>query len=154
MPQSNSHDSDIKLRGQDDAIPESPRESSTASDTEIYSGHQQQYDGSGYPENLESKALSGQYRRAHNDVLEVVRTYGGVQAEGQPTKSQPASQRKSILDKTAVEAVVQENEIGLLVGSAGISLLYLCNMCTIGLKYRLQVSGCSPELVAVRSYYF
>ena len=154
MPQSNWPDSDDELQGQDEAIPENFGETSTTFNTEIPSSYQQQYDSSGYPENLESIALSGQYRRAHNDVLEMVRTYVGVHAEGQSIKSQLDSQRKSMLDKSAVEAVVRENEIGLLVGSADISLLYLCNMCTIGLKHRLQASRSSIGLVAVRSYDF
>ena len=154
MPQSDLHDSDDELQGQNAAIPENSGETSTAPNTETSSGYQQQYDSSGYPENLESKALSRQYRRAHNDVLEMVGISVGVQAEGQPIKSQLDSQRKPILDKSAVDAVVRENEVGLLVGSADISLLYLCNMCTIGLKHRLQASKPSPKLVAVRSYYF
>ena len=84
----------------------------------------------------------------------MVGTYGGVQAEGQSIKSQLDSQKKPILDKSVVEAVVRENEVGLLVGSADLSFLYLCNMCTIGLKHRLQASGPSPRLVAIHSYYF
>ena len=146
MPQSDSHDSEDGLQRQSAAIPENCRETSTAPKTETSSGYQQQYDSSGYPENLESKALSRQYRRAHNDVLEMVGISGGVQAEGQLIKSQLDSQRKPKLDKSAVDAVVRENEVGLLVGSADISLLYLCNMCTIGLKHRLQASGSYPGL--------
>ena len=154
MPQSDWHDSDDELQGQDPAIPENSGETSTAPDTKTSSGYQQQYDSSGYPENLESRALSSQYRRAHNDVAEMVGTYGSVKAEGQSIKSQLDTQRKPILDKSVVEAVVRENEVGLLVGSADISFLYLCNRCATGLKHRLQASGPSPRLVAVHSYYF
>lgn len=146
MPQSDSHSSDDELQGLHATIPENSGETSTAPNTETSSGYQQHYDSSGYPENLESNALSRQYRRAHNDVLEMVGISVGVQAEGQPIKSQLDSQRKPILDKSAVDAVVRENEVGLLVGSADISLLYLCSMCTIGLKHRLQASGPSPGL--------
>ncbi len=154
MPQSESHESDDELQERNAAIPENSGETSTTPNTETSSAYQQQYDSSGYPENLESKALSRQYRRAHNDVLEMVGICAGVQTEGQPIKSQLDSQRKPTLDKAAVDAVVRENEVGLLVGSADISLLYLSNMCTIGLKHRLQASGPPPGLVAVRSYHF
>lgn len=154
MLQSGSHDSDDELQGQDAEIPENSGKTSTAPNTDPSTGYQQQYDSRGYPENLESKALSSQYRRAHNDIAEMVGNYAGVQAEGQSIKSQLDIQRKFTLDKSALEAVVRENEVGLLVGSADISLLYLCNMCTIGLKHRLQASGPSPGLVAIRSYYF
>ena len=77
-----------------------------------------------------------------------------VQAEDQTTKSQLDSQRKPTLEKSTVDAVVQENEVGLLVLSADTSLLYLSNTCTSGLRHRLQASGPSPGLVAVHSYYF
>ena len=135
-------------------IPENSGEASTGPNAETLSGYQQQYDSSGYPENLESKALSRQYRRAHNDVLEMVGICVGVQAEGQPIKSRLDSQRKPTLEKSAVDSVVRENEVGLLVLSADTSLLYLSNMCISGLKHRLQASGPSPGIVAVRSYYF
>ena len=98
--------------------------------------------------------MSRQYRRAHNDVLEMVGICVGVQAEGQPIKSRLDSQRKATLEKSAIDAVVQENEVGLLVLSADTSLLYLSNMCTSGLRHRLQASGLSSRLVAGRSYYF
>ena len=78
----------------------------------------------------------------------------GVQAEGQPIKSRLDSQRKATLEKSAVDAVVRENEVGLLVMSADTSLMYLSNVCTSGLRHRLQASGPSPGFVASRSYYF
>ena len=155
MPQSDSHENDDELQEKNAAISENSPETSTAPNTETSSsGYQQQYDSSGYPENLESKALSRQYRRAHNDVLQMVGICAGVQAEGQPIKSQLDSQRKPTLDRSAVDAVVRENEVGLLVGSADMTLLYLSNMYTIGLRHRLQASGPPPELVAVSSYWF
>ena len=133
---------------------ESVGEASTAPNADIFSSYQQQYDSSGYPENPESQELTRQYRRAHNDILKTVGLYARDQTEGQSINSRLDSQRKPALEKSAVNAVVRENEVGLLVLSTDKSLLYLSNMCTGGLRHRLQVSGPSQEFVAVRSHYF
>lgn len=154
MLQSDSYESDDELQGHNLVGPESAGEASTAPDAETFSSYQQQYDSSGYPENPESQELARQYRRAHNDILKTVGICARVQAEGQSIKSRLDSQRKPALEKSAVDAVVRENEVGLLVLSADTSLLYVSNMCTSGLRHRLQASEPSPGLVAVRSHYF
>ena len=101
--------------------------------------YQQQYDSSGYPENLESRALSRQSRRAQNDVLATVGVCVGVNAEGQPIQSQLDGLKKPVLDKSKIDAVVRENEIGLLVSSADNTLVSLASLYAVGFRHRLQV---------------
>ena len=104
------------------------------------SNYHQRYDGSGYPENPESRALSRQSRRAQNDVLATVGVCVGVNADGQPIESQLDSKRKPALDQNRLDAIVRENEIGLLVSSADTTLVSLASLYAVGLRHRLQVS--------------
>lgn len=43
------------------------------------------------------------------------------------------------LDKSKVNGIITENEVGMLVGFTEGALDYLVAMCTLGLRYRLQV---------------
>ena len=122
--------------------------------TTTSSGYQQLYDISGHPENLESRASKRRYERAHNDVLETVGVCTGVNNPNQSFKSQMESQRKPILDRYVVDAVVRENEIGLLVSPVDTSLLYLSSMCTNGLRHRLQASCATSRVATTCSHHF
>lgn len=102
--------------------------------------YQQQYDSSGYPENFESRALSRQSRRAQNDVLATVGVCVGVNADGQPIQSQLDDLRNHVLDKSQIDAVVRENDIGLLVSSAD-NTLVLASLYAVGFRRRLQVGN-------------
>ncbi|KAF6227240.1 hypothetical protein HO133_008682 [Letharia lupina] len=98
--------------------------------------YQQQYDRKGYPENLASRALSRQSRRAINDVLTTVGVCVGVDADGQ---IRPVHDGSIVaLDKSKVTGVIRENEIGMLVGFTEAAVDNLAGMCTTGLRYRLQ----------------
>ena len=48
---------------------------------------------------------------------------------------------KATLDKSKVTGIIRENEIGMLIGFAEVALDVLSGLCTVGLRYRLQVSG-------------
>lgn len=132
---------------EDEEIPEvNPANPEPAADTVAPRGstlrpldYQQQYDSSGYPENLESRALSRQSIRAQNDVLATVGVCVGVNAEGQPIQSQLDGLKKPVLDKSKIDAVVKENEIGLLVSSADNTLVSLASLYAVGFRHRLQV---------------
>lgn len=101
--------------------------------------YRQQYDRKGYPENAASRALSRQSRRAINDVLTTVGVCVGVDADGQIRPVHDGS--IAALDKSKVTGVIRENEFGMLVGFMEAALDDLAGMCTVGLRYKLQVCG-------------
>ncbi|KAL2040070.1 hypothetical protein N7G274_006973 [Stereocaulon virgatum] len=129
----------------DEELPDAnPADPGSAADTASPCGsmlgplaYQQQYDSSGYPENVESRALSRQSRRAQNDVLVTVGVCVGVNADGQPIQSQLEDLRNHVLDKSQIDAVVRENDIGLLVSSAD-NTLVLASLYAVGFRRRLQ----------------
>lgn len=115
-------------------------EPATNTTRQVDSGpYRQQYDRKGYPENPASRFLSRQSRRAINDVLTTVGVCVGVDADGQIRPVHDGS--IAALDKSKVAGVIRENEIGMLVGFVEAALDDLAGMCTIGLRYRLQVCG-------------
>ena len=63
----------------------------------------------------------------------------GVDADGQMRPVQDGS--KATLDKSKVAGIIRENEIGMLIGFTEVALDFLSGLCTVGLRYRLQVSG-------------
>ena len=99
--------------------------------------YRQQYDRKGYPENATSRALSRQSRRAINDILTTVGVCVGVDADGHTRPVHDGS--LAALEKSKVTRVIRENEIGMLVGFMEAALDDLTGMCTVGLRYRLQV---------------
>lgn len=100
--------------------------------------YQQKYDSRGYPENPASRATSRQSRRAMNDVLATVGVCVGINTDGH--KISMNDRGRPTFDRAKLDAIVRENELGLLVDSADMALLSLASMSTAGLRHRLQVS--------------
>lgn len=98
----------------------------------------QQYDSRGYPQNLASRSLVRQARRAQNDVLADVGILQSVDENGLEIRSQLKSRRYA-MDDAKVKAVRRENEIGLLIAAADLGLFCLANTCLLGLRHRIQV---------------
>jgi len=96
------------------------------------SEYEQQYDSRGYAENLASKELSRQSRRAQNDVLATV---GVCVNEKSLAKSNQATSEKS-----EIQQIMAENVDGLLLTTADSILLCSAIAWATGLKQRLQVS--------------
>ena len=65
----------------------------------------------------------------------------GVDADGQMRPVQDGG--KASLDKSKIAGIIRENEIGMLIGFTEVALDFLSGLCTVtvGLRYRLQVSG-------------
>lgn len=109
-----------------------------ASDALNSTGYVQQYDSRGYPQNLASRRLVRQARRAQNDVLADVGILQSVDENGHEIRSQLKIRRHAI-DKAKVTDVRRENEIGLLIAAADLGLFCLANACLLGLRHRMQV---------------
>lgn len=103
-------------------------------------GYVQQYDRRGHPENLASRALLRQSRRAQNDVLATVGVCVGVDENGKTTRQQVNQKETDINDRLKVESVMRENEVGLLQVAADIGLFFVGTFWVLGLRQRLQVS--------------
>ncbi|MCJ1261404.1 hypothetical protein MMC22_001268 [Lobaria immixta] len=108
-----------------------------ASDVLNSTGYVQQYDSRGYPQNLASRRLVRQARRAQNDVLADVGILQSVDENGHEIRSQLKIRRHAI-DKAKVTDVRRENEIGLLIAAADLGLFCLANACLLGLRHRMQ----------------
>lgn len=98
----------------------------------------QQYDSRGHPQNLASKALVRQVRRAQNHVLADFGFLRSVDENGHEIRSQ-LKIRRYAMDNAKVKAVRRENEIGLLIAAADLGLFCLTNTCLLGLRHRMQV---------------
>lgn len=73
-----------------------------------------------------------------NDVLATVGVCVGINTDGQ--KISMNDRGRPTFDRARLDAIVRENELGLLVDSADMALLSLANMSTAGFRHRLQVS--------------
>ncbi len=104
-------------------------------------GYAQQYDRRGHPENLPSRRLLRQSRRAQNDVLATVGVCVGVDENGKVIRPQVNQRETDMNDRSKVESVMRENEVGLLLAAADAGLLYIGYFCVRGLRHRLQVSN-------------
>lgn len=98
----------------------------------------QQYDSRGHPQNLASRLLVRQARRAQNDVLADVGILQSVDENGHEIRSQ-LKKRRYAMDNAKVKAVRRENEIGLLIAAADFGLFCLTTSCLLGLRNRMQV---------------
>ena len=100
--------------------------------------YQQQYDRRGYPENLASRALSRQSRRAQNDVMATVGACVRVNANG-VVESHDSEHQKYPPDPTKVAAVVTENGAGFIISCMDQTISSLASIWTRTLKNRLMV---------------
>lgn len=80
----------------------------------------------------QSQEMQRRLIKAQNDVLATV----GVCLRD--TKGQETS-----------EAIMQENEVGLLVGAVDLTITYLASWPLVGIRNRLQVNIHSPEITRV-----
>jgi len=100
--------------------------------------YQQQYNRRGHPENLASRELSRQSRRAMNDVLATVGICTGRNSfDYNPTVSERS---KSSIDSAKLDDIGAENGIGLILDSVEQTLLSTVSVTIVGLRHRLQVS--------------
>ncbi len=99
----------------------------------------QQYDRRGHPENLESRTLLRQSRRAQNDVLATVGVCVGVDENGKAVQPQVNRRNSDSNDTSKVQSVMRENELGLLLVGADTGLFFLGTFWVLGLRQRLQV---------------
>ena len=105
----------------------------------------QQYDSRGYPQNLVSRLLSRQSRRAQNEVLASVGICIGKDRGDKPMKSMSLDQRSSA-KKSNIEGVRRENGVGLLITAVDLGLFCLASACFLGLRHRMQVSESSWKI--------
>lgn len=63
----------------------------------------------------------------------------GVNADELPVEAQLNTRKGLQHDQNSIDAVVRENEIGLLVSSADTTLVSLASLYAVGLRHRLQV---------------
>lgn len=103
-------------------------------------GYIQQYDRRGHPENLASRALLRQSRRAQNDVLATVGVCVGLDENGTAVRPEVHQKESDINNRIKVESVMRENEVGLLLVAADIGLFFVGTFWVLGLRQRLQVS--------------
>lgn len=104
-------------------------------------GYIQQYDHKGYPENLASRLLSRQSRRAQNDVLATVGVC--VVDERANLCAVPPKQHtrnNQSIEKSRIRLIRRENEIGMSIAAADLGLFCLSSIFLLGLRHRMQVS--------------
>lgn len=105
-------------------------------------GYVQQYDRRGYPQNLASRLLSRQSRRAQNDVLASVGVCVDERATGLSAPPQFVKKHHSA-EKSKIKLIKRENEIGLSIAAADFGLFCLAGVFLLGLRHRMQVSYCN-----------
>lgn len=110
----------------------------------------QRYDRRGYPENLASRLLSRQFRRAQNDILASVGVCVDERATGSSVPTQFARKHPSG-EKSKIKLIRRENETGLSIAAADLGLFCLTNVFILGLRHRMQVSYIVQVLVKCHS---
>ncbi|KAI9755421.1 MAG: hypothetical protein M4579_004278, partial [Chaenotheca gracillima] len=106
---------------------------------EASSRPRQIYDSRGHPINPESRMISRRSRRAQNDVLSTV---GVCVATKYSTTSgdEEAEQRAYYRDRRQeLKSVKSENELGLILKTMDLGILFLATWWILGLRYRLEV---------------
>lgn len=124
-------------QGRGSAAPELPE----TQDPSFAQGYVQQYDARGYPENSASRALARASRRAQNDILSAVGVCVGVGKDGKPRAVPKDTSQARRIERENVNAVRQENEIGLFIAAADNGLLHMATNFAAGLRNRLQASS-------------
>lgn len=95
----------------------------------------QQYDARGHPTNPSSRSLFRSLIHAQNDVLATVGVCVGVR---NANKAESGPLFKS--EKEHIESVMHENEVGLVVSTVDIGLLFVATWWIVGMRNRMQVS--------------
>ena len=98
--------------------------------------HVQQYDRQGHPQNIVSRGLVRQSRRAQNDVLTAIGVCVRVDKNGKPITNRKEDDPE--LSPT-LQATLKENDYGLFLATADWALFCLADLCLLGLRQRLQV---------------
>ena len=103
-------------------------------------GYIQQYDHKGYPENLASRLLSRQSRRAQNDVLATVGVCVVDERANLCAVPPKHTRNNQSIEKSRIRLIRRENEIGMSIAAADLGLFCLSSIFLLGLRHRMQVS--------------
>jgi hypothetical protein len=121
-----------------EAVPVQENTSQSAAETEDESSdsstYVQRYNDRGYPINRASRVLARRLRHAQNDVLATVGVCVGKDEDHMATVH-----RRSRSNPEVVGLIVSENEVGLGVAAADLSLMFICLWWTSAVRARLQV---------------
>ncbi len=100
----------------------------------------QRYNARGHPFNPDSRALARMSVRAHNDVLATVGACVEVGPDvkfGDEGLGTLATMPK--VDRERVDAVMTENELGLIISTFDTCFVFLAQWAFVGIKFKLHV---------------
>ncbi|KAI9724444.1 MAG: hypothetical protein M1812_000512 [Candelaria pacifica] len=101
--------------------------------------YSQRYDARGHPINPESRTLARISVRAHNDVLATVGACVDVGSDVKgPDDDSGTLAATSKVDRERIEAVMTENELGLIISTFDTCLVFLAQWAFVGIKFKLQ----------------